>query len=153
MSYILATNGYVEQGFFQEIPVVPSTKKKNLLKWGEQYVTSVLSMYSQVDIIFVRNGVQTALCATPAMTTFSYTDRHQISQRKQTRDYLMPTADLIVNAVNIKPAEGDQIWEEIDGVRYKYELGAYNNEPLWRYSGAYRQELRMHTKYIDEEVI
>jgi len=154
MSYILATNGYVEKGIFSENPIpVPVANKRNLFLWAEQYVNKTRAMYSQVEIRFVRDDDIVLLNATPSLTEFVSLDRHMITLRKQSRDYLITVDELLINTVKVKPKEGDQIWEDTGGTRYKYELGSYNGEPLWRYSGAYRQVFRMHTKFLGEEVV
>jgi len=153
MSYLLATNGYVEGGVFKEIS---TGKQPNLFKRAEIFVNRMRSIHSVVAITYVKGGLggdEIETCATPAMTTFVYTDENNMSQRKQSRDYLLNTIDLQFAAINFKPVKGDLIFEDVDGIRFTYEVGAFNSEPDWRYSGIYRQALRIHSKKIDEGVV
>jgi len=152
MSYILATNGYVECGQFVEIPI-PTVKQTNLFKKSELFVNERRSKYGVVDITYVRDVVEIPLCATPAKTIFVYVDRNMISQRKESRDYLVNVSDLVISNIAVKPVQGDLIFEDVDGVRFTYEVGAFNGEPDWRYSGTYRTAFRIHSKLIDEETI
>lgn len=155
MSYILATDGYVECGVFAESGPLPTpTKQKNLFKEAEQMVNAIRTEYGTVEIIYEQNEVESeTLCATPAKTVFVYFDRHNISQRKESRDYLLNVTDLIVATVRVKPKEGDLIHEVVDSVRYTYRVSSPGKEPDWRYSGHYRTAYRIHSKLIKEEVI
>lgn len=154
MSYILATNGYVECGVFVEVPPTPTTKGLNLFKWSEQFVHERRTKYATVELIYVQNGdVSDTICGSPAKTTFVYFDRFNISQRKESRDYIINVPDLKVLGIKVKPKEGDLIREDVDGVRFTYRVGAFNNEPDYRYSGRYRTAFRIHSKLIKEEVL
>lgn len=156
MSYILSVNGYIEEGVFKEDPIPPTDKQPNLFKRAEIFVNRMRSIHAVVDITYVRGGLggdEVVTCATPAMTTFVYTDEHNMSQRKQSRDYLISVEDLDFGGDVFKPEKGDFIYEDVDATRFTYEVGAFNNEPDWRYSGIYRQHLRIHSKLIEEEII
>jgi len=156
MSFILATNGYVEEGVFKVIPIAPPTKQKNLMKEVEQYIIGELAVHAAVDITYVKGGVggdEVTTCATPAMTMFVYTDDLGTSFRKQSRDYLIQTTDLDFGGEIFKPESGDLILEQVGAILYTYEVGAFNNEPDWRYSGQYREHLRIHAKLIREETV
>lgn len=154
MSYILATNGYVECGVFTEMPPVPTDKQLNRFKWAEQYVHATRTIHGAIEFLYVQNGDESELiCGSPAKTTFVYFDKFNISQRKESRDYIVNVKDLKVLGINIKPKEGDLIYEDVDGVRFTYRVGAFNGEPDYRYSGVYRTAFRIHSKLIKEEVL
>jgi len=126
----------------------------NLFKKGEQHLHKQLNIHGTVDLIYVRDGTESdVILGTPGKTPFVYFDRHGISQRIESRDYIINVADLIVNSVNIKPKEGDLIFEDVDGTRFTYRVSSPGKEPDWRYSGHYRVAFRIHTKLIKEEVI
>ena len=68
--------------------------------------------------------------------------------RREVRDYLVATADLILDEQRVLPERGDVI-EETDGVAvYRYEVMSLGSEPHWRYSDPYRSLLRIHTKLV-----
>ena len=152
MSYILATNGYVENGQFTEIPIV-TTKQTNRFKWMEAWVNKTRSIHDVVDITYIQGGVSESLCGSVAKTTFVYMDNNFVTQRKESRDFIINVADMLISTVPVKPQKGDLIYEDVDGIRYTYEVGAYNNEPPWRFAGVHRTAFRIHSKIIKEETL
>ncbi len=147
----LGNLGYVEEGVIVENPVNPAAN--NLFFKADLFVNAKRNQVALVPIVYKRNNTSLAISATPAMTVFRYVDRNRISQRKQSRDYIINVTDLIFNEVAVRPEEGDIIIEDTERERFTYEVGAWNGEPLWLYSGAYRQGFRIHTKLIDREDI
>ena len=71
--------------------------------------------------------------------------------RLVTRDYLILTQNLQINAQVIEPARGDRILETRNGVTFIHGVLALGNEPGWRWSDPYRVVLRVHTKLIEQE--
>lgn len=147
----LGTLGYVEEGVVIDDPISPAAD--NLFFKNDLFVNEIRNKVALVPIIYKRNNTSLSISATPAMTVFRYTDRNRISQRKQSRDYIINVSDLIFDEIFSLPQEGDLIIEDTERERFEYEVGAWNGEPLWLYSGAYRQAFRIHTKLIDREDI
>jgi len=69
----------------------------------------------------------------------------------QSRDFLIFTADLILDGSIVSPARGDQIRETVGDATFVYEVMAPGQEPPWRYSDDFRKTLRVHTKHVDTE--
>ncbi len=149
----LGSNGYVQEGVPFENPIDPVAVKKNRFLRAEKWVSKRRSETSEVPITYSQEGNLISLCATPGKTIFRYTDDHGMSQRKQSRDYLISVSDAVINDVLIRPKDGDIIVEETLLERYTYEVGAFNGEPHFRFSGTYRQTFRVHTKLVNREDI
>ncbi len=145
----MGVNGYLDPAVAAD-PVVPKT---NLFRKADLFVNQKRNQVALVAINYVRGGELLKICATPAMTVFRYTDRNMISQRKEVRDYIINVDDLVLGGEKVQPRKGDKITEESEFEEFDYEVGAYNGEPVWLHSGAYRQAYRIHTKLIDSEGI
>jgi hypothetical protein len=64
------------------------------------------------------------------------------------RDFLIPSAMLVIGGQPILPERGDLIHEVQDSTEYTYEVLAPGSEPPWKWSDLYRSLLRIHTKQI-----
>lgn len=73
--------------------------------------------------------------------------------RVESRDYLITTADLMLDGSATLPQRGDCIRETQGSLVFVYEVMAPGNEPPWRYSDPYRRALRIHTKQTDVELL
>ena len=149
----LGSSGIVEEAVPFADPVNPTEQKTNLFYQADLFVNKIRNEVALIPITYKRGALEIEICATPAMTVFRYTDAHRISIRKESRDYIINVSDLIFGAVMVIPEPTDIIIEETLLERFTYEVGAWNGEPSWKYSGAYRQGFRVHTKLIDKEDI
>ena len=86
--------------------------------------------------------------ATVGRTIFEQDDGAGSIIRTEVRDYLIDTADLVLNSQQILPEKGDQIEEQDGDNLFVYEVMPIGKEPHWRYSDPYRKTLRIHTKHI-----
>ncbi|MFA6717404.1 MAG: hypothetical protein WC082_12560 [Victivallales bacterium] len=118
-----------------------------MLQQGIAWLESQRKTHLTVPVIYRRGGESAGVPATVGKTVFKVTDDYGRYQHIESRDYLISTADLILNGTQILPEPGDEIVE--DG--FIYEVMAPNNEPEWRYSDSYRNTLRIHTKLTGEE--
>ena len=74
-----------------------------------------------------------------------------VLERVESRDYLVPAAELVLNGETTLPARGDRIKETDGAVVFVYEVMAPGNEPHFVFSDPYRRTLRIHTKFIGTE--
>ena len=113
-----------------------------MLQEGLSWLESQRKNHLAVPVIYRRNSNSVEVPATIGKTVFKVTDDYGRYQHIESRDYLISTADLVLNNTQILPEPGDEIVEN----GFIYEVMAPNNEPEWRYSDSSRQSLRIHTK-------
>ena len=154
MSETVGTDGVLERPDLDFVPVTPVPGANNLFFQAEKFANAVRNQVALVPISYERDGVLIpTLNATPGRTVFVYTDQFNQSQRKESRDFLINAVDLVFGDVIREPLDGDIIVEDTLTQRFTYEVGAWNGEPHWRYSGIYRQVVRVHTKLVKKEGI
>ena len=117
---------------------------KNALSWLESQRKKHLTF----PVLYRRGGEASfTVPATIGKTIFRIEDDYGRIVHYESRDYLISSADLLINAIIITPQKGDEIID--DG--FIYEVMAPANEPEWRYSDSYRNTLRIHTKLTGKE--
>lgn len=119
----------------------------NMLNDGLGWLESQRKTFLTVPVIYRRGGSCAEVPATVGKTVFKVTDDYGRYQHIESRDYLISTADLVLDETLILPEPGDEIIE--DGL--VYEVMGPNGEPEWRYSDSYRRTLRIHTKFTGKE--
>ena len=84
-------------------------------------------------------------------SVFEIVDSYGVMERVESRDYLVPAADLVLDDETTLPARGDRVKETDGAVVFVYEVMAPGNEPHFIFSDPYRKTLRIHTKFIGTE--
>jgi len=84
-------------------------------------------------------------------TVFEIDDGFGLIEKVESRDYLVPAAELVLEGSQVLPERGDRIRETQDSKVFVYEVMAPGKEPHFRFSDAYRRTLRIHTKHVDTE--
>ena len=116
---------------------------KNALSWLESQRKKHLSSL----VIYRRGDCIAKVPATIGKTIFRIEDGYGRIVHYESRDYLISSADLMINGIIITPHKGDEIIDE----NFIYEVMAPANEPEWRYSDSFRNTLRIHTKMTGKE--
>ena len=105
------------------------------------------------QLVVYQRGPDTAqVPATIGTTVFQVDDGAGALIRVESRDYLILAVDLVLGGQAVLPKRGDRIRETSGAVVIVYEVmspGDSGGEPCWRWSDAYRQTLRIHTKQVD----
>jgi hypothetical protein len=84
-------------------------------------------------------------------SVFAVESGYAVLERIESRDYLVPAADLVLNGETTLPLRGDRI-KETDGEKvFVYEVMAPGKEPHFTFSDPYRKTLRIHTKHVATE--
>lgn len=97
---------------------------------------------------YTRGVVTVQVRATIGRTIFEQIDSQGVVERTESRDFLIPAGDLVLNGAASLPVPHDRIAETQGAVTYTYEVMAPGAEPCWRWSDPYRQTLRVHTKQV-----
>ena len=89
--------------------------------------------------------------ATIGKTVFEVDDAFEVIERVESRDFLLPAAELVLDGKQVLPERGDRIRETQDDKVYVYEVLAPGRAPHWKFSDDYRRTLRIHTKHVATE--
>ena len=100
-------------------------------------------------VTYKRGAFTVDLSATIGQTVFEYPDEYGVIQRVEARDFLIDTADLILDSALVTPEQDDLILDTQGAVVTTYRVMALGTEPPWRYSDPHRKALRVHTKLTD----
>ena len=125
----------------------------DLLQTGAAWLAAQMQKFASQSVVYVRGTQSIPLLATIGRTEFEESDAYGVVQRVVSRDYLFPASALASLTGSSRPQRDDEIHETRDGVLYRYQVIAPQGEPHWRYSDAYQQSLRVHTKLISEDVV
>lgn len=123
----------------------------DMLARGMEWLTRQRTAHLAQSVTYVRGADSVTLHATIGRTVFEIDDGNSLLQKYESRDFLVLTADLILDGTAKLPERGDQIRETQGATIYVYEVLAPGQERPWRYSDPYRQTLRIHTKHIETE--
>jgi PII-like signaling protein len=116
----------------------------NMLRTASKWLDNQRSRFLSEPIEYIHFAEEKRsfmITATRGRTMFRAETDYGVTIRIHSTDFLISSSDL-----PITPDKGDEI--VCDGVRY--EVLAPNNEPVWRWSGADNETLRVHTKVISE---
>jgi len=90
------------------------------------------------------SGGVAALFAKIAKTLFRAENEYAVTIRTELRDFIVRSADLVIDGSAVEPAAGDVF--EFDG--HDYVVGAPNNEDVWRWSDRlHHRMMRVHARY------
>lgn len=123
----------------------------DMLAKGLQWLAQQRTEHMSQSVVYVRDADSVTVPATIGRTEFEIDDGQGLIQKYESRDFLVQTADLILDGTAKLPERGDQIRETQGATIYVYEVLAPGQERPWRYSDPYRQTLRIHTKHIETE--
>lgn len=73
--------------------------------------------------------------------TFRYVERSGLTMHKETRDFIVETAQMN----GVEPAIGNQIKQTFGGFIHTYKVVSLNNEPCFHYSDDANNTMRIHT--------
>ena len=123
----------------------------DLLQQASSWLEDQRTRHATRQVTYRRGASQAIVSATVGKTIFRI-EGDGILERIESRDYLILTADLVLDDQQTLPERGDRIRETEGSKTFVYEVMAPGKEPHWRYSDPYRKTLRIHTKHVDTEV-
>ena len=123
----------------------------DVLEQGAQFLDDQRHAHMTRTVVYMRGASFVEVAATVGETIFEQDYEFGGIQRIQSRDFLVRTADLVIDSAEVLPVAGDQI-RGVQGEKvFVYEVMAPGSEPPFRYSDPYRKALRIHTKHIATE--
>ena len=117
-----------------------------MLAVGSVWLNGKRRAHMASSVTYARGVYSVVVQATIGTTDFSTEDEFEVFQNIETRDYLIDSADLVLNAVEVLPARGDTIAVVVGSTTYTYEVLAPDGEPVYRWSDRGHAVLRIHTK-------
>jgi len=123
----------------------------DLLEQGAQFLDDQRHAHMTRTVVYLREPASVEVAATIGRTTFEQADEVGGIQRLESRDFLIRTADLVLDSEAVLPKTGDRIHETVGEKVFVYEVMAPGTEPSFRYSDPYRKTLRIHSKHIATE--
>ncbi len=123
----------------------------DMLEQGARWLDDQRHQHMTRTVSYARGANTVEVQATIGRTVFEQADEYGIVTKTESRDYLIRTADLVLDGQPTLPKRGDQIRETDGGTTFVYEVLSPGDEPVFRYSDPYRKALRIHTKHIATE--
>lgn len=122
----------------------------DLLERASNWLQEQRRRYASRTVTYVRGGRSADVLATIGRTTFEVDDGYGVLVRSESRDFLIQAEDLEIDGQRIVPQRGDRIRDAQASAVFVYEVTAPGQEPCWRWSDAYHNTLRIHTKQVEE---
>lgn len=124
---------------------------EDLLRQGSDWLEEMRTRFLARTVTYVRGSQTVDVAASIGKTAFRIDKGYGVTERIESRDFLVLSEDLVLGGVQALPLRGDRV-REISGTQaFIYEVMAPGNEPHYRYSDAYRKTLRIHTKLVGTE--
>jgi len=123
----------------------------DMLEQGASWLDDQRHQHMTRSVSYTRGASTVAVQATIGRTEFEQADEYGIVHKTESRDYLIRTADLVLEGQATLPKRGDLIRETDGTTTVVYEVLSPGDEPVFRYSDPYRKALRIHTKHIATE--
>jgi len=117
----------------------------DLLAWGLKWLDGQRKRHLSLEVVYARGEITAAVQATIGRTEFEVSGSDGVQTAYTDRDYLISTADLVLDGELSLPEPGDQVREALAATVEVYEVLD------WRYSDPHRQMLRVQTKHIASE--
>jgi len=115
------------------------------LDWLEEQRRAHLSR----TVTYRRGASTVEILATVGATRFEADDGSGIVVEMEARDYLIASADLVLDGEQVQPERGDEIVEERDGASYVYEVMDLGAEKHFVTCDPDGRTLRIHTKHVE----
>ena len=120
----------------------------DMLAAGASWLADQMAASAAMNCAYKRGANTTQFTATLGRSTFEAAGQNGVVERWESRDYIVRVADLPYG----EPMRGDFIVEEINGEAYFYEVAAPRGVPLFHYSDAFQNAVRIHTKQTDRDI-
>jgi hypothetical protein len=123
----------------------------DLLEGASAWLDAQRLKFMSRTVSYCRGKDSADVRATIGKTVFEVDSGYGVLERIESRDYLVPAVDLVLDGETTLPARGDRIKETDGGKVFVYEVMAPGSEPHFIFSDPYRRTLRIHTKHVNTE--
>jgi len=112
------------------------------------YLNKVRKGFASQSVTYTRGAFTVTVSASVGKTNFLTDDGTGMQINYESRDFIIATADLILNGALTEPQRNDKIVQVLNGKTCTFEVVAPGSEKEWVYSDPSRATLRIHTKLI-----
>jgi hypothetical protein len=123
----------------------------DLLEQASAWLDRMRTRHMARPVTYCRGEQSVEVQATLGRTVFEIADAYGVVEQSESRDFLIPAADLVLGGAVTLPERGDRVRETQDGKTLVYEVMAPGKEPHYRFSDVYRRTLRIHTRQVAVE--
>lgn len=120
----------------------------NLLEQGSQWLSDQIDEHVSNEVLYCRGSLTVELVAGHGRTAFELTDSSGMIVSVESRDFLISSAVLVLDAARFLPEVGDRIIETRQGQLHAFEVIRFGSEQHYRFCDPYGHKLRIHTKYV-----
>ncbi len=117
----------------------------NLFQQGSELIEKVHSQSLSVSVTYRRGTDSVTLSATPIFARRQATDESGFIIEYEQPDFVLSTADLILDESQTIPELGDEIELTRNGKTETYEVAKGPSDSHWRYADPYGYQIRVHT--------
>lgn len=121
------------------------------LQQGLAWLTDRLQQFASRPVTYRRGAAAVVVSATAGRTTGESTDSQGLRIQTEVRDWLIPTASLVLEGSPVLPERGDRIEESTGREIVVFEVVPLGSEPPYRYCDPCRTLLRIHVREMDRE--
>ena len=121
----------------------------DLLQGGLNWLEEQRREHLSRTVTYRRGAFSAGVLATVGATRFEVDDGYGLVIEQEMRDYLIATADLVLDGEQRLPEHGDEILEEREGITYVYEAMELGVEQHFRFCDPAGKTLRIHTKHVE----
>lgn len=123
----------------------------NILAKASNWLERTRTRHATSPVRYLRGEESVEVPASIGKTVFRLDREYGVTERIESRDYLILVEDLVLDGTRTIPRSGDRI-QEVDGDKlHLYEVMAPGGEPHYRFSDSYRLTYRIHTKFLRTE--
>jgi len=117
----------------------------DILETASDWLTTMNHAHRARTVTYVRGETTASVVAVVGRTMHRVPRDFGLFEEVETRDYLIQVDDLTAFG---EPAAGDRIKDTLNAVVEIFEVMSPGDEPVFRYSDAYRKLFRIHTKHV-----
>jgi hypothetical protein len=125
----------------------------DVLQEGARWLEEQRLQFMTRKVLYQRGTSSVQVNATIGKTIFTLDNGFGVREQYETRDYIIASAELILDGNLTLPKRGDRLRETSGTTEFIYEVMAPGKEPEFRFSDLYRYSFRIHTKLVGTEAI
>ena len=121
----------------------------DLLKTGGEWLQQTLQDHASTAVVYVTAAGNVSVSAGIGQTRHETTNREGFPVVIETRDFLIPAAELVQDSAQVEPERGHQIRQTAaDGTVHLYDVTSPGpGIPIWRWADRHHSRRRVHTLY------
>jgi len=116
----------------------------NMLRDGAEWLAEQMIEHASSSVVYSRGAGSVTIDAVIGRSVFAVLDQTGNPISKETTDFIVKIADLVISDSQIIPDRNDKISETRNGVTIEYTVCAPSGEPVYRYTSSERDMVRIH---------